>query len=177
VASVVANGVMGVVAYLFFASIASFVAIVPIATLVTTVLCGAVAIYVWYDEEMSDLSTRGWVYLTLGFWAAAGVLFWVACWLANIPFDQALALPEALWQWRSADFPPSRADWARRLFLLAMALGPAVALIAIGSVVRGLVLWISGAPLASAASERTTIERARTHDKGSGTKTTKSNGR
>src|SRR5215510_8962610 len=97
----VAIGVMGLVAYIFFASFASFADIVPVATLVATAVCGACATYVWYDEEMNDLSTQGWVYLTLGFWTAAAVLFLVACWLASVPLDQALALPQALWQWRT----------------------------------------------------------------------------
>jgi hypothetical protein len=66
VASIVAIGVMGLVAYLFFGSIASFADIVPVATLVATVSCGAAAIYVWQPEESNELSTQGWVYLTLG---------------------------------------------------------------------------------------------------------------
>jgi len=98
--------------------------------------------YLWYDDESNDLSTRGWVYLTLGFWAAAGILFLVACWLANIPLDQALALPQALWQRRTGDLL-SPATWVDRLFWLAMYFGPGVALVAIGSVVRGLVRRIS----------------------------------
>jgi hypothetical protein len=132
---------MGVVAYLFFASVASFADIVPVATLVATALCGAAAMYVWYGDEMGDLTPQGWIYLVLGFWAAAAVLFSVACWLGNIPFDQALALPEALWQ-RSSGGIFSRGVWVERLFRLAMALGPGVALVVIGSVVRSLLLRI-----------------------------------
>jgi hypothetical protein len=137
-----AIGVMGLVAYFFFASIASFADIVPVATLLATALCGAAAIYVWYDEEMGDLTPQGWTCLVLGFWTAAGVLFSVACWLANIPFDQALALPEALWRWESGGFL-SRVEWGQSIFRLAMALGPGVALIALGSIVRSVLLRIA----------------------------------
>jgi hypothetical protein len=142
-ASIVAIGVMGLLAYLFFASIASFADVVPLATLIATVVCAAAAVYIWQPEESDELSTREWVHLTLGFWAAAAALFAVACWLANIPFDEALTLPRALWQRRSSGLLDA-ANWADRLFWWAMALGPGVALIAIGSVVRGLVLWMSG---------------------------------
>ena len=102
-ASILAIGVMGLVAYLFFASIASFAHVVPVATLIATISCGAAAIYAWQSQEMEELSTREWVYLTLGFWAASAILFSLACWLVNMPLDEALTLPHSLWQRSSSD--------------------------------------------------------------------------
>jgi hypothetical protein len=141
VAGLIAIGVMGLVAHLFFASISSFSNMVPYATLVTTVLAGAVSIQIWAAGESDQPSTREWAYLIVGAWMLAPLLFAWACWLGDIPLDQALALPQMLWQWPQ-HYQVNPASWAARLFGLSMFLGPGLSLVVLGSIVTWGVLSI-----------------------------------